>query len=67
MSTRANTVYAESGYIREVSALSGFVVFDDNRAPLVFSIIANGVKGTVHHAKKMQEQIVALITEHTLQ
>ena len=61
------TVYAKSGYIREVSALSGFVVFDDKRAPLVFSIIANGVKGTVHHAKKMQEQIVALITEHTLQ
>jgi len=52
------TVYAKSGYLKEVCSLSGYVVFDNGRAPLVFSILANGVKGTVKDAKIMQERIV---------
>ncbi len=52
------TVHAKSGYLREVCSLSGYIIFDNGRAPLVFSIIANGVKGTVKEAKKMQERIV---------
>jgi len=52
------TVHAKSGYLKEVCSLSGYIIFDNGRAPLVFSIIANGVKGTVKEAKKMQERIV---------
>jgi len=51
-------VYAKSGYLREVCSLSGYVVFDNGRPPLVFSILVNGVKGTVKDAKIMQERIV---------
>lgn len=51
-------VYAKSGYLRGVCSLSGYIVFDDERKPIVFSIIVNDVKGTVRGAKKMQEQII---------
>jgi len=51
-------VYAKSGYLSGVCSLSGYILFDNKRAPLAFSIIVNNVKGTVKGAKKMQEQIV---------
>ena len=57
------TVYAKSGYIRGVCALSGYIVFDRDKAPVVFSILVNDVKGTVRNAKTMQEKIIA----HTIQ
>ena len=57
------TIHAKSGYIRGVCSLSGYVIFE-TRAPLVFSIIVNDIKGTVKGAKTMQERIVfAAITE----
>jgi D-alanyl-D-alanine carboxypeptidase/D-alanyl-D-alanine-endopeptidase (penicillin-binding protein 4) len=52
-------VYAKSGYLRGVCSLSGYIVFEDNRAPIAFSIIVNNIKGTVKGAKRMQEQIIA--------
>ena len=55
-------VHANSGYLRGVCALSGFVTFQ-NRPPVVFSIIVNGVKGTVKGAKKLQEQIILKIIQ----
>ena len=60
------TVHAKSGYIREVCSLSGYVTFDNGRAPLVFSFIVNGVKGSVRNAKKMQEVIIEHVCKHTL-
>jgi D-alanyl-D-alanine carboxypeptidase/D-alanyl-D-alanine-endopeptidase (penicillin-binding protein 4) len=51
-------VHAKSGYLRGVCSLSGYITFG-NRDPIVFSIIVNGVKGTVKGAKAMQEAIVA--------
>ena len=53
------TVHAKSGYLRGVCSLSGYIVFDSGKSPIIFSIIVNDIKGTVKGAKKMQEQIVA--------
>jgi len=47
----------KSGYLKGVCTLSGYITFD-SRKPLVFSILVNGVKGSVRGAKKMQEAIV---------
>jgi len=52
------TIYAKSGYLRGVCTLSGYIVFENGRLPLVFSILVNEIKGTVKGAKKMQERIV---------
>jgi D-alanyl-D-alanine carboxypeptidase/D-alanyl-D-alanine-endopeptidase (penicillin-binding protein 4) len=58
------TIHAKSGYLRGVCSLSGYILFDSGKAPFVFSIIVNDIKGTVRGAKKMQEQIIeALILE----
>ena len=56
------TVHAKSGYLRGVCSLSGYIIFDSGRSPIVFSIIVNDIKGTVKGAKKMQELIVAELT-----
>jgi D-alanyl-D-alanine carboxypeptidase/D-alanyl-D-alanine-endopeptidase (penicillin-binding protein 4) len=60
---QGGTVHAKSGYLRGVCTLSGYITFK-NRAPLVFSILVNNVKGTVKGAKKMQERIVAAAIAH---
>ncbi len=62
---RGAQVYAKSGYLRGVCSLSGYIVFDDQREPLVLSIIVNNVKGTVRGAKKMQEQIIEELIRST--
>lgn len=56
------SVHAKSGYIRGVSALSGYVTSEDGRA-IAFSIIVNDVTGIVRGAKKMQESIVEAIAD----
>jgi len=56
------TVHAKSGYLRGVCSLSGYVIFESGRKPIVFSIIVNDIKGTVKGAKKMQERIVELLS-----
>ena len=55
-------VQAKSGYIDEVSCLSGYVTMPDGRRRS-FSIMANNLKqpGAVGEAKKMQEAIVTAI------
>lgn len=55
------TVHAKSGYLRGVCSLSGYILFASGRAPIVFSIIVNDIKGTVRDAKKMQEQIIEAV------
>ena len=56
------TVRAKSGYINEVSCLSGYVTMSDGRQRS-FSILVNDLSqpGTVSRAKKMQERIVQAI------
>jgi D-alanyl-D-alanine carboxypeptidase/D-alanyl-D-alanine-endopeptidase (penicillin-binding protein 4) len=55
------TMYAKTGYINAVSALSGLVVSPDGRT-LTFSIIGNDLKD-VRACKQLQDAIVSLIAE----
>ena len=56
------TIQAKSGFIDQVSCLSGFVTMPDRRRRS-FSIMANNLRqgGSVAEAKKMQEAVVAAI------
>ncbi|TVQ54043.1 MAG: D-alanyl-D-alanine carboxypeptidase/D-alanyl-D-alanine-endopeptidase, partial [Phycisphaerales bacterium] len=55
-------VQAKSGYIREVSCLSGFVTMPDGRRR-AFSIMVNDLSNAtrVRRARQLQEEVVALI------
>ena len=55
-------VQAKSGYINEVSCLSGYVTMPDGRRRS-FSIMANGLTdpGAVRLAKQMQEKVIGAI------
>lgn len=57
-------VQAKTGYIRGVSCLSGFITMPDGRRR-VFSVLTNNLKdiSAVPLAKRLQDQIVAAITE----
>jgi serine-type D-Ala-D-Ala carboxypeptidase/endopeptidase (penicillin-binding protein 4) len=57
-------VQAKTGYIKQVSCLSGFVTMPDGRRR-VFSVLVNGLKDVscVPLAKKLQDQIVCAIAE----
>ncbi|MCI0365091.1 MAG: D-alanyl-D-alanine carboxypeptidase, partial [Phycisphaerales bacterium] len=53
----------KTGYISNVSCLSGYVTTPDGRRRS-FSVLVNGLKsGVVSSAKKLQDQIVAAIAE----
>lgn len=58
------TVRAKTGYINQVSCLSGYVTMPDGRCRC-FSIMVNDlpVHRTVREAKRLQEQIVAAIAK----
>jgi D-alanyl-D-alanine carboxypeptidase/D-alanyl-D-alanine-endopeptidase (penicillin-binding protein 4) len=55
-------VQAKSGYINQVSCLSGFVTAQDGRR-YAFSVLVNGVRGGTAPAKQLQEQVVAAIAK----
>jgi len=60
-------VRAKSGYINSVSTLSGYVTMPDG-SRRAFSILINGFnRGTLWKAKRLQEEIVALVAEHMAQ
>lgn len=66
----AGQVYGKSGYINQVSALSGYLVYgeQENAAPprvIAFSLLFNGFKPPVynHQVKQVQNKIVELIDE----
>ena len=63
-SMRGVIVQAKTGYINQVSCLSGFVTTPDGRRRS-FSVLVNNLKdgGTVSLAKKLQDQIVTAIAE----
>jgi len=70
---RHAAVYAKTGYIRGVSALSGYLDVSDPNSEqvktIVFSMLFNDVKPPVYgsHLTKAQEMIVELLTEHAEQ
>jgi len=55
-------VHAKTGYIRGVSCLSGYVTASDGHRRC-FSIMINGLKAPLAHAKQLQDRIVAAIAE----
>ncbi|MCZ6837267.1 MAG: D-alanyl-D-alanine carboxypeptidase [Planctomycetota bacterium] len=57
-------VQAKSGYINQVSCLSGYVTMPDGRC-YAFSVLANGLSGpgSVQLAKKLQERVVSVIAQ----
>jgi D-alanyl-D-alanine carboxypeptidase len=56
-------VQAKTGYINQVSCLSGYVTMSDGRRR-AFSVLMNDLApGTVSVAKKLQDQIVTAIAE----
>jgi D-alanyl-D-alanine carboxypeptidase/D-alanyl-D-alanine-endopeptidase (penicillin-binding protein 4) len=63
LKTSGAVVQAKTGYINQVSCLSGFVTMPDGRRRC-FSILVNGLKpGTVPLAKKLQDQVVTAIAQ----
>jgi len=57
------SIHAKSGYINQVSCLSGYVTAKDGRRRS-FSVLVNGLKPSeVRSAKALQEKIVAAIAE----
>jgi len=58
-------VQGKSGYINDVSCLSGFVTTTDGRRRS-FSVLINGMGGNVAAAKALQEAVVAAIANELL-
>lgn len=56
------SVQAKSGYINQVSTLSGYVTMPDGRQ-CAFSVLVNGLKGTTAPAKRLQERVAAAIAK----
>ncbi|RUR12373.1 D-alanyl-D-alanine carboxypeptidase/D-alanyl-D-alanine-endopeptidase [Legionella sp. km772] len=55
-------VYAKTGSMHDISALSGYLI-NPNGRPLIFSIIINGVNKPISKAKALEEQILTIINE----
>ena len=60
---RARMVRAKSGTLRDVVALSGYVLGDPQRS-VAFSFLANGVAGKQADAKKLADDIVRALAEY---
>ena len=58
-------VFGKSGYIRGVSALSGYLILPDadgqGHRTIAFSFLFNGFKNRNHEIKKLQDKMVELI------
>lgn len=55
-------VYAKTGSMHDISALSGYLI-NPNGRPLVFSIIINGINKPLNKAKALEEEILTIINE----
>lgn len=53
----AHRVFAKTGSMHDISSLTGFLV-TPNKAPLVFSIVINGINKPISKAKALEEQIL---------
>lgn len=61
-----NELYAKTGYLTGVSALSGYLIDPDTDRALIFSIISNDKPGSIALSKvrELEEKIVLLADEH---
>lgn len=67
-------VFGKSGYINQVSALSGYIVYDahqvdtpgDDGRTIAFSLLFNNFKAPIynHQVKQLQNQIIDVIDSH---
>lgn len=55
-------VYAKTGTMHDLSSLSGYFV-QQNKQPILFSIIINDVTGGIHKAKELEEKILLVLNE----
>lgn len=55
-------VYAKTGTMHDISSLSGYMKYPNNKT-LIFSIIINGINTPIGNAKSLEEQILQKITE----
>jgi D-alanyl-D-alanine carboxypeptidase/D-alanyl-D-alanine-endopeptidase (penicillin-binding protein 4) len=63
---RPRMVRAKTGTLRDVSALSGYVLGEPARS-LAFSFLANGVAGKQAEAKKLADDIVRALAAYAMQ
>ncbi len=53
-------IHAKTGSMHDISSLSGYL-FVDNKHPLIFSIIINGIDKPLSHAKALEEEILMAV------
>ncbi len=58
-------VFAKTGSMHDISALSGYVI-DPKARSLIFSIVINGINKPLSTAKSLEDQILLAIVEHLL-
>lgn len=58
-----SNVWAKTGYINGVSALSGYAKARDGKF-YAFSVLVNGIKGGARRAKTLQDTVAKLLVEH---
>jgi D-alanyl-D-alanine carboxypeptidase/D-alanyl-D-alanine-endopeptidase (penicillin-binding protein 4) len=63
---RERMVRAKTGTLRDVIALSGYVLGDPGRS-VAFSFLANGIAGRRGDAKKLADAIVRALAEYAVQ
>ena len=59
-------VRAETGTLRDVIALSGYVFGEPERS-VAFSFLANGIAGKQADARKLADDIVRALAEYAIQ
>ena len=63
---RARMVRAKTGTLRDVIALSGYVLGESDRS-LAFSFLANGIAGRQRDAKDLADNIVRALADYAVQ
>lgn len=58
-----NKVFAKTGSMHDVSALSGFIKTPNDRM-LIFSIVINGIHTDINQAKKLENDILLLVAKN---
>lgn len=59
----AQHVYAKTGTMHDISALSGYII-EPGTTPLIFSIMINGINQPISEAKKVEELILLAIAKN---
>ena len=59
-----SNLWAKTGYINGVSALSGYARSRHNGKLYAFSVLVNNIKGGTRKAKRLQDAVAKLLVEH---